>query len=291
VSAQLLTLAVVTEEQESWENLDNTDPALEYLSGVANTNPTTVEVVPADAATTGSFNGNDEVNGGDGNDTILGGDGADLLNGDAGDDSIEGGTGNDELNGGAGDDVLKGGTGSDLINGDDDDDTLWGEEGADVLNGGDGNDILFGHGSASADDGSNDILNGGDGNDILVGGLGRDILTGGDGVDIFRFAPGDSSGQVGVADQIVDFVSGDLIDLTAVAGFSFAGTVSDTTNLIAALNNGGPAAGRTVYDSTAQLLYVDVDGNGVITVANDMTIELTGVASLTAADFGSSFPV
>jgi hypothetical protein len=69
------------------------------------------------------------------------------------------------------------------------------------------------------------------------------------------------------------------------ASVDFVGTVSDTTNLIAALNNGGPAIGRTVYDNNAELLYIDVDGNGVITVANDMTIEMTGVVTLTAADF------
>ena len=221
----------------------------------------------------------------------MGGDGFDSLMGDEGDDMINGGADTDTISGGDGNDVLMGGTENDIITGDAGADTIWGQEGNDLINGGTGDDVLFGHGGMSADDGGNDFLTGGEGNDVLNGGMGRDVLTGGSGIDTFVFAVGDSSGQVGVADQVVDFEEGiDLIDLSAVSSFvgqnvEFVGTVTDTTNLIAALNNGGPSAGRAAYDNNAELLYVDVDGDGVITVANDMTIEFSGVNTLTTSDF------
>jgi Ca2+-binding RTX toxin-like protein len=282
VSAELLATgpATVLETQESWMNFDNTDPTLKFLSGVANTDSVDTTVVAPVAATVGSFEGHDTVNGGTGNDTINGGDGNDLLNGDSGADMINGGAGADILNGGTENDTLNGGSQNDTLNGDDGHDTLNGDADHDVLNGGNGNDILNG-GTG------NDVLNGGEGNDVLTGGTGRDVLTGGDGIDTYVFAPGDSFGQVGLADQVVGFLSGtDVVSLSGtVAGFHFVGTVTDTTNLIAALNAGGPAIGRTVYDSNAELLYVDVDGNGVITVANDMTIEMTLVGNMTAGDF------
>jgi Ca2+-binding RTX toxin-like protein len=292
VSGSLLgnAAAMVTEDQESWENFDNTDPTLTVTSGLPNTDSVDTTTTAAAAAAVSTGTGNDTVNGGDGNDTVNGGDGNDTLNGDNGIDLLNGGNGNDLLSGGAGGDTLNGDAGADTLNGDAGNDVLNGGTGNDLLNGGDDNDVL--NGGADAD-----TLNGNNGNDVLNGGTGRDILTGGAGFDTFVFVAGDSSGQVGVADQVVDFTNGqDLIDLTGMAGLSgvlgswdasvdFVGTVSDTTNLIAALNNGGPAIGRTVYDNNAELLYIDVDGNGVITVANDMTIEMTGVVTLTAADF------
>ncbi|MBL4820833.1 MAG: hypothetical protein JKY98_07570, partial [Gammaproteobacteria bacterium] len=287
VSAELVSTAGVLETQESWENFVNSDPTLKFLSGVANTDSVDATVVAPVTAPTANFNGWDTVNGGVGEDTINGGDGNDLLNGDSEDDLLNGDAGNDVLNGGTGNDVLNGGTGSDVLNGDSGHDTLDGGAGADVLNGGSGNDVLIG-----GADGSNDVLNGGDGWDNLNGGMGRDILTGGANGDTFVFAIGDSSGQVGVADQIVDFnaAEGDMVDLSAVSAaiigtVHFVGTVGDTTNLIAALNFGGPMNGRTVYDSNAELLYIDVDGDGVITAANDMTIEMSGVAAMSVGDF------
>ena len=290
VSAALVAnrVAGLAEVQESWENFVNTDPTLTVVSGAENSVPTTSTDTAAVAAAVATTNGNDIVDGGTGNDTIYGYGGTDQLNGGTGNDVVWGGTGNDTINGQDGDDDLHGEVGADVMSGGNGADDLWGGDGNDQLNGDASTARLCG-------DIGNDTLNGGDGDDVLEGGVGRDIMTGGAGADDFVFNAGDSQGQVSVADQVVDFISGlDEIDLSSLLGAGgnpwtaaadFKGTVADTTNLIAALNAGGPSVGRTVYDSTAKLLYVDVDGNGVITVADDMTIELTGVTNVTAADF------
>jgi Ca2+-binding RTX toxin-like protein len=186
-------------------------------------------------------------------------------------------------------DVINGGTGNDSLWGVGGNDTLSGGDGIDVLNGNANEDVLIGGAGA-------DTLDGGDGNDVITGGTGRDVLTGGAGFDQFVFVAGDSSGPVQTAltlgqtaDKVVGFNSaeGDWIDLSGVAGFHFVGTVADSTNLIAALNAGGTAIGRTVYDSTARLLYVDVNGDGVLTVGTDMMIEMdiVGANQMVLGDF------
>lgn len=81
------------------------------------------------------------------------------------------------------------------VNGTGNSDTLFGGAADDVLAGGSGDDAL----SAGA------------GNDVLVGGSGNDVLIGGDGSDRFVFA------ERGIdLDRIVDFTSGDRIDLRAL---------------------------------------------------------------------------
>ena len=62
---------------------------------------------------------------------------------------------------------------------------------------------------------ANDTIVGGAGNDTLIGGLGADLLTGGLGNDSFRYRSAAES-TVASADQILDFASGDRIDLTLV---------------------------------------------------------------------------
>ncbi|MHC8386591.1 serralysin family metalloprotease [Pseudomonas sp. MDT2-39-1] len=115
-------------------------------------------------------------------------------------------------------------------------------------NGGSGNDLLIGNSVSNE-------LKGGAGNDILFGAGGADKLWGGTGSDTFVFAASSDS-KPGVADQILDFVSGlDKIDLTAItkgAGLHF---VSSFTG----------AAGDAVLTSSGgnSQLSVDFSGHGV----------------------------
>ena len=98
--------------------------------------------------------------------------------------SAAAGDGGDTLNGGNGDDQLYGGAGWDQ---------LFGENGDDYLSGGLGNDLL----------------DGGNGRDVLDGGRGNDMLRGGNGNDVV-FADGGT-------DTILDYKSGETIDLSAFA--------------------------------------------------------------------------
>ncbi|OOG15425.1 serralysin family metalloprotease [Pseudomonas sp. C9] len=114
--------------------------------------------------------------------------------------------------------------------------------------GGSGSDLLIGNGAANE-------LKGGAGNDILFGAGGADKLWGGTGSDTFVFAASSDS-KPGVADQILDFVSGlDKIDLTGItkgAGLhfvsAFTGAVGDAVLTTSGANS---------------LLSVDFSGHGV----------------------------
>jgi Ca2+-binding RTX toxin-like protein len=196
--------------------------------------------------------GADTVNGGDGNDRVTGGAGTDILGGDAGNDSIDAGSENDIVTGGAGNDVLYGGAGDDQLDGGDDNDILEGAGGADQMNGGNGIDtvsyansavgviVAMGGLSIGGDalgdtmtgieqvmgSGFNDVITGDSnantlwglaGDDILTGGLGADVLKGGAGNDTFIYVNvADSTVALAGKDTIVDFTTGDKIDLTAI---------------------------------------------------------------------------
>jgi len=131
--------------------------------------------------------------------------------------------------------------------------TLTGGAGYDTLNGLAGNDRLVGGDSG-------DTLNGGDGNDTLVGGSGGDKLTGGADNDIFKYnslkeLSYDSSYQV---DVITDLSVGDKIDLSAIAGLTYAGVGDSSFNFIANEIIYVPAK----MDSSVAYLSIDTDGDG-----------------------------
>jgi Ca2+-binding RTX toxin-like protein len=66
----------------------------------------------------------------------------------------------------------------------------------------------------------NDTITGGAGADLIFGGLGADVLKGGAGNDVFRYqAAGESTAAA--MDQILDFASGDRIDLSRAGHFTF----------------------------------------------------------------------
>jgi Ca2+-binding RTX toxin-like protein len=196
--------------------------------------------------------GDDILNGRDGADRLVGGAGTDTMSGEAGNDSMDGGADNDSAFGGAGNDSITGGTGDDLLDGGDDNDYLEGGAGADTLTGGNGIDSV-GYASASAGvvvvlggvstggDAAGDTMSSieqvlgsshndsitGDanantmwglgGDDILIGGFGADVLKGGAGNDSFTYVSiSDSTVATANKDTVVDFTTGDKIDLSAI---------------------------------------------------------------------------
>ena len=189
-------------------------------------------------------------------------------NGAAGDrlGSIENLTGSaqkDSLTGDANPNVLKGGGGDDTLAGGGGNDTLTGGAGEDTLTGGIDNDMLNG----GAGD---DTLNGDAGADTLTGGAGDDDLSGGTDADTFVFSTADS----GDSDAILDYTTGDMIDLSAfeltaeqVIGATTLRGTGDGAYVVINLEEFG--GGRITIDDVSDLdAFEDdaVDGN----VDNDM---------------------
>lgn len=174
-----------------------------------------------------------------------------VMNGRGGDDTLSGGNRADVLFGGTGNDKLFGRGGSDA---------LYGDGGADILDGGEGNDALFGGADA----------------DTLIGGLGRDLMLGGSGPDIFDFnAITESGNTIGTADVIADFVEGvDKIDLRDVSGvFGYAGPELNT----------GVGPHSVFWSHSGGNTIIEV--NATFDTTSDMRIVLTGLHTLTSADF------
>jgi len=149
--------------------------------------------------------------------------------GNAGRNNLSGAGGDDRIVAGAGNDTVTGGSGDDSIYGDAGRDSLVGGVGDDSLIGGAGHDALFG----GAGD---DTLMGGTGNDTLVGGHGTDKLVGGAGNDVFVIQAHDDG-----VDKIMDFQSGDLIDLSGTSTHAFKDLTFDSDghgNTVVTLKDG-----------------------------------------------------
>jgi len=174
----------------------------------------TAAVVAADGDTD-ALVGIENILGGSAADRLVGDAAANTFSGNGGADTLAGGLGNDRLDGGAGLDTADysylstgiaatasaSGT-TTLVAGDGDTDRLVQVE--NIL-GGSGADRLFGDGGANA-------LSGGAGADTLSGGGGADTLHGGDGADRFVFGPD----ALDTADMIVDFGTGDVLDISGL---------------------------------------------------------------------------
>jgi Ca2+-binding RTX toxin-like protein len=126
-----------------------------------------------------------------------------------------------------------------------------------------------------------DTIKGGSGADTIKGGGGADILTGGAGNDAFEYTATSDSTQA-TSDTITDFTHGsDQIDLSAITGATtfqataLAGTGSTVNaHSVAWLQTGGNTR-----------VYVNNTGSGVVASSAVMRINLTGLVSLTSADF------
>ena len=196
--------------------------------------------------------------------------------------TIIGGDGNDRINGGKGADHMNGGAGNDAYIVDNIGDVITDTSGIDTVT--TRIDYTLGSGIENLRSGSinglmltgNDLANkitGGAGDDTLTGGLGKDMLTGGGGDDVFKYLSVDDSGPDGAhRDTIMDFTSGDKIDLSAIGSFSFIGggrfTAADQVRVTTT------AGGDTL-----------VQANTGSTNAADFAILVRSDHALTAADF------
>jgi Ca2+-binding RTX toxin-like protein len=182
---------------------------------------------------------------------------------------------NRTLVGTAGDDTLTGGYGHD---------TLKGLAGHDTLSGGYGSDTLYG----GAGD---DRLDGGTSNDTLIGGLGRDTLTGGTGHDTFKFASlaeiGGTYVQILIYPpppppaEITDLAVGDRIDLSAIAGLSFAGVGQGFTGVA----NQVSVSSKYYSNYREYMTFLSIDANG--DQSADYTLDLAGKLTLEETAPGS----
>jgi serralysin len=107
-----------------------------------------------------------------------------------------------------------------------------------------------------------DVIQAGGGDDIVIGGGGGDAIWGGAGADIFRYLAASDSNSA-ATDTIFDFQSGvDKIDLSALR--------TGASDALGVANSGG-----------STFIFVDLHGDGV----GDMTIQLSGAASITSSDY------
>lgn len=204
---------------------------------------------------------------------------ADTMTGSNRDEAFLGGLGNDVIDGGRGRDVAEyglspGSVSVSLARG-----TSAGAAGADALaniedvSGSAFGDTLSGDAQANA-------LSGRDGDDVLSGGVGADTLSGGLGSDRFVYRNAiDSTASIGI-DRILDFATGDRIDLrlidadSALQGdqaFSWIGNAAFST-----------AAGQVRFEAVGAdvRLTADIDGNGLA----DFMLVLVGIGTLLSAD-------
>jgi Ca2+-binding RTX toxin-like protein len=147
-------------------------------------------------------------------------------------------------------------------------DTLSGGAGADTLSGGEGNDQLLGR----------------EGTDVLTGGLGKDTLSGGLGADRFVWRDiAESAPTTTARDVVTGWEATDVIDLSVIdahAGlpgndaFAFLGVTASLQNI---------AAGNLAYYQYGGSTYVIAGVNA--DPARDVMIEITGLHTLTAANF------
>jgi Ca2+-binding RTX toxin-like protein len=149
---------------------------------------------------------------------------------------------------------------------------------------------LKGNGAANTLSGlaGNDTLDGGAGNDILNGGAGLDVMTGGTGNDSFVFgALSDTGRSTTTADDIVDFSTGDKIDLhliDAIASASGYGEAGDQAFVFVGTNRfHNHTGGELRYEIVNGSTYIYGEVNGDTTA--DFCIKLDGSHALAATDF------
>ena len=136
--------------------------------------------------------------------------------------------------------------------------------------------------------GAADTIDGGAGADTIDGGSGADSLTGGTGADTFVYASVAKS-NTSTTDTISDFTTGeDKLDVTLdYSGIVGATTVNATlataaAGITAVQSSLSAERGQTIYDTTNNALYVNVNNDNLITTLdykiNSSTTNTSGVA-------------
>jgi serralysin len=113
-------------------------------------------------------------------------------------------------------------------------------------------------------------IHGGKGNDTIIGGHGADLMTGGPGNDIFVYRTFEEFGDASNFDEIVDFDSGDKMDLRLLKLDYHGNSTSD-----AALRSEKRA--NAYFNLVLHELRIDFDGNGTTDYRCKMNIDELGV--------------
>jgi Ca2+-binding RTX toxin-like protein len=256
------------------------------------------------------------LRGNDTRNTIAANNGNNNLYGEGGNDTLYGFDGNDNLFGGTGADYMIGGLGNDVYRIDDSADIVQEEAGqgqdtaytsvsytlpagseieqlatidwhlTDAINL-TGNELanqLLGNNGANTILGraGNDRIDGEGGDDLIDGGSGRDTLEGGTGNDVFRFSAREET-SIGSHDTILDFLKGDLIDLSLID----ADETVDGNQTFAFSSDGlfHNAVGELRVRGSNGLWFVegDVNGDGVADFA--IEVRYSGADPIIATDF------
>jgi Ca2+-binding RTX toxin-like protein len=121
---------------------------------------------------------------------------------------------------------------------------------------GNGNDLLRGGAG-------NDEISGRGGNDTITGGAGADALRGGDGQDRFIYTSTTDS-TASARDEILDFATGDRIDLSAIDANGTAADGNQAFAFIGASAFGNVAGQLRAHQSGAGwVVEADINGDGV----------------------------
>jgi Ca2+-binding RTX toxin-like protein len=121
---------------------------------------------------------------------------------------------------------------------------------------------------------ADDVLVGGAGGDLLFGGLGADTLTGGGGNDTFRYQSANESTATAL-DHILDFSSGDRIDMSRAGHFDFIGGNAF----------GGHAGELRVENVGGNVWSVQADINGDGAADFVLSVTVADNHALTGGDF------
>jgi hypothetical protein len=128
-----------------------------------------------------------------------------------------------------------------------------------------------------------DTITLGAGQDLAIGTQGADsIALGSDAVtDTVQYGQVNQSNALSGVDTITNFVSGtDQVDLMRLGTETFNGNYATQLEAQGALTGGGVSS--AVFDQSASILWVDVDGNGTLD-NNDLQVKMAGVTTLDAA--------
>jgi Ca2+-binding RTX toxin-like protein len=127
-----------------------------------------------------------------------------------------------------------------------------------------------------------DQLIGGHGNDWFFGGLGADAMTGGAGNDVFYYDDVSQS-TIATNDTILDFASGDKIDLSAIDAISGGGDDAFSFLGTAAFTNHAGELRLVNTSGNNWLVQGDINGDGVV----DLQIAFinSDAHPITSADF------